>query len=488
MVLLCGETGRSDCSRLIESGKMDISPGKVGFHGMNRTILTVILCVVVAGILYWFIWNDAPYIADDSPEYMMIAGDLRDGALDDLHVRSFGYPLLLVLAHSVEESSRLLYFIQLTLHLVAVILMASYLIRLRVPGILTALFLVLSLLPPSVVITASVLAEVFAEFLIVLGAFLLLLSLEQERTVIRTIMLTVSGLALGLLAVVRPSYQLLFIVLFIVVLLILRSRHAVRKYLLSLFLTVFMIPLLILGACYMYNYNKFGFAGLVPSFGIHLSTKTARVVERLPDEYGEIREILVNNRDSILVEHHSRHTGENYIWRAIPELQEATGLNKPELSDYLVGLNLVLIKQAPLHYVKDVLSAMTLYWFPSTTSNSNFGSRPLQLFWSIVHFLVILVFFLIVLLSVALLFLRWLMPVAIRRAVFPRIEAARDLLPSMILPLTIVVYAMLVSTLFEAGHQRYRTPTDLLVFFITVLGVCSLIDFRSSLRKRRNGR
>ena len=455
---------------------------------MNRSILTVILCVVIAGILYWFVWDDAPYITADSPEYMMIAGDLRDGSLDELHVRSFGYPLLLVLAHSIEEPSRLLYFIQLTLHLAAVILLASYLIRLRVPGMLSALFLVISLLPPSVVITASVLAEAFAGFLIVLATFLLLLSLEQENALIRTIMLAVTSLALGLLAIVRPSYQLLFLVLFVAVLFVLHSRHAVRKYLLPLFLTVFMIPLLILGACYIYNYNKFGFAGLVPSFGIHLSTKTARVVERLPDEYGEIREILVNNRDTILVEHHGRHTGENYIWRAIPELQAATGLDKPELSNYLVRLNLVLIKEAPLHYLKDVLSAMTLYWFPSTTSRSNFGSRSLQMIWSIEHFLITLVFFLIVLLSVALLFARWFLPGEIRRSTFPKLETASSRLPLFVFPLTIIVYAMLVSTLFEAGHQRYRTPTDLLIFFFTILGIHFLMDVRSFPRDKWNSR
>jgi hypothetical protein len=477
-----------DFCQPIEPDDMDISTRKDGLLGMNRTILTVILCIAIAGISYWFLWSDAPFISDDSHEYMKIAGDLRDGVLDDLHVRAFGYPLLMVLARAADEPSRLLYFIQLSLHLAAVLVLAIYLIRLRVPGILTVIFLVLSMLPPSMVITAYVLTEGLSEFLVVVGAFLLLLSLEQERSGTRTVMLIISGLAFGLLAVVRPSYQFLFIVLFGVALLILHFRRAARKNLLVLFLTVGLIPVLILGACYTYNYKKFEFAGLVPSFGIHLSTKTARVVERLPDEYAEIREILINNRDSILVEPYSRHTGENYIWRAITEFHEATGLNKPELSNYLVRMNLVLIKKAPLHYLKDVFSAVSLYWFPSTTEHSNFGSRSMQMLWTIIHFVVILIFFLIVFLLAALLLIRWLLPREIRGKVYQVFGDFNRPLQYFVIPLTVIVYTMLVSALFEAGHQRYRTPTDLLIFLFTVLGIHFVMDIRSSLRRKHDGR
>ena len=91
------------------------------------------------------------------------------------------------------------------------------------------------------------------------------------------------------------------------------------------------------------------------------------------------------------------------------------------------------------------------------------------------------------LLSAAFSFLEWLRPGGIRRLVSPKLETPRARTHLFVLPLTVIVYSMLVSTLFEAGHQRYRTPTDLLIFFVTVLGVGFLTDIRSSLKERRNG-
>jgi hypothetical protein len=46
---------------------------------------------------------------------------------------------------------------------------------------------------------------------------------------------------------------------------------------------------------------------------------------------------------------------------------------------------------------------------------------------------------------------------------------------------------MLASTMIEAGHQRYRTPTDLLIFFFMVLGVYFLRGAWSVLRNKHVG-
>ena len=468
----------------IESSEVDVANREYARHILKFMILILIVLIAIAGLLYWFIWDEAPFMTRDSNDYMNVAVDLQDGQLDEAYFRAPGYPLLLLLTDSADEPSRLLYFVQLSLHLLSVLFIAILLIRLAVPRVYVMFFLVLSLLPPSVVLAVYVLTEALSEFLIVAGTVLLLFSLGKGRSTFKTVPLIISGLAFGFAAVVKPTYQLLFVLLSGIIFLILHFERVNRKKQLLSTLAFFAVPLLIIGGLYAYNYHKFNYIGLTPSFGFHFCTKTARVVERLPDEYAEVREVLVSNRDTILVERHGRHTGENYIWLARPELERITGLDKPGLSKYLTKMNLVLIKKAPLQYLKEVASAMTLYWFPLTTSVSNFDSRSLQLLWSFMHFMVIFVFFLIAVLFAGLVLLRWFLPDEARKKIFPKHENFEGLMPVFIIPLSIIIYAMLVSTMFEAGHQRYRTPTELLVFLLTVLGVRFLIDVRFAASKK----
>jgi len=457
-------------------------------YALRPAIPISIVIILLAGVVYWFMWDDAPFLSDDSREYLSIAADISDGGLDNLYDRSFGYPLLLMLADSTTGPSRSLYFIQLSMHLVAVFLLLYLLIRLQVRGRLIPPFIVLSLLPPGMVITALVLTEGLSEFLIVVGTVLLLLSLERERVPARTLLLFVSGLAFGCAAVVRPAYQLLFVLLALTALLILRARREAVKRRIVLAVCMIAVPACVLGGAYAYSYQRVGFWGLDPSFGIHLSTKTARVVERLPDEYAEVREILVSNRDTILVEPFSRHTGANYIWRAVPELREATGLDKPELSKFLVRMNFLLIRKAPLHYLEDVLNAAVLYWFPSTTGLSNFDSRTVQLVWTIVHFVVVLSFFAVVFLLIVLVPLGRFLPREVGRKILSESGVWERFVPCLVIPFSIILYTMIVSTMFEAGHQRYRTTTDLLIFFFVVSGIHFLNEARSAVRNTHGAR
>jgi hypothetical protein len=60
-------------------------------------------------------------------------------------------------------------------------------------------------------------------------------------------------------------------------------------------------------------------------------------------------------------------------------------------------------------------------------------------------------------------------------------EPSRALFAALfLLPLAIITYTSLTSTMFEVGNPRYRTPTDLLIFYTLVLG----IHFFAQVRKR----
>lgn len=443
------------------------------------TIPALIALMALAGIAYWFVWREAPFTAPDSTDYMRIAADLRDGGLDELHYRAPGYPFILMLAGAGSGPTRSLYATQLCLRLLSVLLVAVYLRRLEVRGALLALFVALALLPPNMVYAAYVLTETPTEFLLIAGTILLLMGLEQGGRLGKTMLLPASGAAFGLAAIVRPTYQLLPVALAATLLLAARSGRAARKRRLAAVCAILLIPAAIVGAYCAHNFSRFGFPGLNPSFGLHLSTKTARVIERLPDEYEDIREMLVQHRDSALVVRDSEHTGENYIWGARPELERVTGLDKPGLSKFLLDLNLILIRRAPLEYLRDVGAAAVLFWFPSTTEHSNFGSRSVQALWSGVHFLVAGCFFLAVLALLGTALLRRLLPDE-SKPVVPRPEDAGIPIPALAIPLAVILYTLLVSTLFEGGHQRYRAPTDLLIYFLLIIGVRFLGRLRSA--------
>ncbi len=448
----------------------------------KRDLLLLIIILAFAGLIYLVAWSGAPYIVQDSHDYIRVAVDLQDGRPEELHDRTPGYPLLLLLTNSVStsEPSRALFWVQLLLHLVSVFLLTLFLNRISVSRVLIAAFLLLSLIPPNVVRTAYVLTETLTEFLLVVGAVLVYFGLEKGISKIRSLLLLISGVAFGLSALVRPTYQLLFIVICgLLLILLLSSRTEKRKWLFAI-VSTFTLSTIIIGGYFGYNSKNFNFSGLTPLSGFNLSTRTVRVIERLPDEYEEIREVLIENRDNDLIARDSSHTGVMYIWQTIPELVEITGLEKPELSHYMLRLNLLLIQKAPLEYLVEVTRAMSTYWFPSSTELSNFDSRLLQLFWTIIHFTVIQSFFIIVFLLLGFALLMRFLPLELRKKLIPTFAANNSLFPlAFLLPLLIVVYTMLISTLMEVGNPRYRTPTDLFVFCFLILGVHFIIQFKN---------
>jgi hypothetical protein len=432
---------------------------------MNFNI-SCILILIFAGVFYSIVWRNAPLETSDTPGYVEVAADLRDGKLDELHDRAPGYPILLLATNSLEPS-RILFLTQLSLYLLSVLLLVVFLNDAGIPKRFTLLFLLLSLIPPSVVNTAYMLTETLAAFLITAGAIALFWWFRNGRMPA----VIVSGLAFALSALVRPAYQLLFVMLTGILLLLLVFTRNGRRRMVVAAVSIFLSSCLVLGGYSLYNRQSFDFFGVSPMLGFNLSTKTVRVIERLPDEYKDIREALISSRDSELTARGGSHTGVMFIWRTIPDLQRLTGLSKVELSKYMLKLNLLLIREAPLEYAVEVSRSLSTYWLPSTTDLSNFNSRAIQLLWATIHFTVVFLFFAV---SVSLLGLWAIMrrlPVEIRNRISDLIEPCRHLFLPFFISISIIVYTMLVSTMVEAGLPRYRTPADLLMFFALVIGL-----------------
>jgi hypothetical protein len=203
-----------------------------------------------------------------------------------------------------------------------------------------------------------------------------------------------------------------------------------------------------------------------------------RVLERLPDQYGPLRDMLIKYRTEELASLNSSHRGEMYIWRALPELKKRTGMDMAELDGRMLELNLRLIRSAPLTYLEEVAHAFSSYWFSASTGLSNFDSRSLQLIWSLIHFALLFLF-----VTFGFAFPGCAAAVVMSSSrIRTGLSGMEHYLPVFLLPLTIIFYTALVSSMVEVGNPRYRIPTDLLIFFVIITGAHFTVRFRAALK------
>ncbi len=440
------------------------------FLGLERRVaLAYGVLFLLAFAVYATIWRDAPLGGIDTPRYVDAARDLADLKVDQLQFRTPGYPLLLLATGSVEKQGKLLFYVALALHFAAVWLVGTVLDSLSfrrwsVVGVAVAL-----LLPPFVENAAYVLSEDLTQFTLVCG-FAGVFHWFRNRSVL---WLAMSALAFAYAGLTRPTYQALAFAISGTLAVCWRVFQQRGRDLARAAAALTLVSTALVGGYATFNYFKFGFWGVTPMLGFHLSTKTIRVLERIPDRDQEVRDILIKHRDAHLTRPHSSHTGYMYIWSAIPELQQATGMSTAELSRHMTKVNLRLIASAPLEYLIEVLRASGAYWLPAVTPVASLDSRALQSFWSLLHFGLVAAFFLqgfLVAGAAAYLGARW-----------RRLKSGGTLLAAIgpsagdwvayLLSATLVVYTMLVSVLVESGVSRVRTPSDIFMVVMIVVGM-----------------
>ena len=440
--------------------------------GLPSRVAAVYMALFVAALgAYVFLWRHTPFVDGDSAQYQRVAQDLADLRLDSLHDRTIGYPLLLALTGSADAPTTALLVASLLLHLASVWLMAMVLQRAGVSRRWLIAFGCLLVLPPFVEPAAWIMTENLAQFTLVAGFACLALGFTPSRIAL----LSLSALAFGYAGLTRPVYQALAIALAGLLLMwpaaCRRAEVAYRDAARAACVLV-AGSMLVLGGMSFVNYVRFDYFGVVPSVGFHLSTKTMPFVERLPDEYALAREILVRGRDAELVKRASIHTGAQTIWHVREELAAATGLSTPELSSYLLRMNLALIRIAPLEYLQEVAKSMAGYWFPPATPLASMHSSALRWLWGALHAAVTGVFFLqlAVLAGVGVFEASKRIAGARDRALVPWAGASAFQALAFALAGAIVFYTMLLSNFLDIGDPRQRRPTDVLVVFLCVLG------------------
>jgi hypothetical protein len=442
----------------------------------------IIALLVAASVFYYFYWPEAPVVWRDTKGYMQAARDLRDLSSERLPDRTPGYPILLLITGSSEHVGRPLFVVELCLHMLFTFALARLLFKLRFGFPSVCLFVVIFLLPPFVSMAGGAATENLTTFFLVISFVLLTLWLEKGSTALAIGW----GFAGTLSALVRPTFLLLVPLIALFLILIHRvfrtafigHGHFSRGLLFSV-----LAWLLIVGGLLISNYSRFNFIGITPLTGGHLATKTARFVERLPSSYGTIREILIRERDKAITKEGSAHTGNNYIWAARDTLKTITGKSDAEFAKFLTKMSTDLILASPMEYLSEVARSFSTIWFPYTNELTDRNSKALQVLWSVGELSLVGFFLIQGITFLGGLFLSRLS--GIKRLFSLMIEedpVQRLSLVVYALVWAFVIYNALISSAFDIGDPRYRTPLDGLILMSIFVGIGIWKSMKTSMR------
>jgi hypothetical protein len=436
-----------------------------------RSAIFYLVLFAAAFVVYTKLWSRAPILAPDSYGYMEVAEDLSNFHLDRLHARPPGYPAFLVLTGSGERLTRALFYSSLGLHFIAIWLLAAVLFQLGITGFWLNSFPVLLVLPPYVEFAAYVLTETLTEFLLAVGFSCLVLWFLRRKG---EYLLLIAGVAIACSALTRPTYQALAVVIAGFLLLACRGftqRPLPYRQIIRASLVLVTTSILFIGGFSLVNYLKFNFFGIYTLTGFNISTRTVKFIERLPDEYAAVREALIEARDAELTKRDGDHTARLSYWLAMPDLIRITGLEGPALSHYMLRLNLLLIRKAPLEYLEEVFASFSSYWLPSSTQLANGGSRTLQFVWAILQLCIVAVFALQAMVIFGLTVFTFSRRLPWRKSVSEsRFDLPEGCLFAYALAVTIVLYGAVLTAAVEIGEPRYRVPTEPLLVFMCFLG------------------
>lgn len=429
-----------------------------------RVAMFYILIGFAGLVAYGLLWPNAPVIEGDSPQYLEVARDLRDFRIDEIHDRTPGYPALLAVTGSADAPTRTLLYASLFLHFASVWLLAMALHVVGMSPKTLMAFGVLLSLPLYVEPAAYVMTENIAQFALAAGLAGLVLWFTKRQM----IWLLAASLAIAYAGFSRPVYQLLAFAIAVGLMLcpgIVRRLGLTTRNAFTAATVLVLGSAVILGGLCVRNYSNFGYFGVTPTFGLHLTTKTTSLLERLPDEYAVARDILIRERDAQLVKPGGKHNGTQAIWHAREELSKALGLRTPELSAYLVKMNLRLIAQSPLEYLEEVGRSAAAYWFPAVGPLAALGSSALRWLWALLHLAVV-----VILIATAGPVMRQI----------PRQPIGTVSMPATawLLSAGIVVYTMLLSCFLDIGEPRQRRPTDVLLVFMCFIGAQAWMRMR----------
>ena len=317
-------------------------------------------------LVLWAIY--APVAYGDTGSYLRSAGVLSQGTLAGYDgTRVPGYPAFIAL---VGLDPQRVYAAQLLLGWLITLLLylwAWQATRRPVMGAIVAFGY--TLIPGQFLFEANLLTETLTAFLLVLG-FVLHFAVERSATSSRQLLAAAGlGLTAGAVGLVRILFYPFAV--WLLPLVWTAGGDAWRTRLLRT--AVFLLPALALLLGWVgYINSTYGFLAPTTMGGYNLVQHTGVFFEYLPDEYATIRDTYLRYREARLAE---RGDQTNTIWEAIPELTEVSGLGFYDLSRELQRLSLLLIREHPDLYLRNIAEGWLgfwkapVYWDPALVSH-----------------------------------------------------------------------------------------------------------------------
>ena len=415
-----------------------------------RADRAVVVLLGTTSTLAFFVWGGATRPMEDTVDYRLAASILRSG-WDTMVDRAPGYPLVLVATGADRADGAVLFLVQLLVHAAAVLLVVDLARRIEIGPRGRFVLAALLVMPPVLQGAAFAGTEVWAELGVVSTLWFLARWYDDRSWV----WLVSAGVAVGLLSMVRPTYQLLVVPLAVIVgLLAHRASGRPARSILTLATPV----VVVVGTLVAANAVRFDTPAVDRLLPYHLSEKTALVIEELPASDEPARSILVAERDRLLVED-GEHSPAAFLFNSRSRLERATRLTGAALDRWVLRRDLRLIRDHPLSYLSSVESAGVAYVQVDSRDAADGGRVWLAGVWHLLH------------LGLAALFLgvAVLVPgVALTRGM------DRRLLLTRVLCWLIVGYTALVTVLLVNGEPRTRAPTDPLLALLLVSGLAFL--------------
>jgi uncharacterized membrane protein YtjA (UPF0391 family) len=415
----------------------------------------------------WLARVYAPIEYGDTGSYFRSAAVLAQGSLNGYDgTRVPGYPLFVALMRLDPER---VWFGQMALGLGISLLLYLWTLRItRKPTLGALVGGLYNLIPGQFLFEANLLTETLTGFLVILSLFIV----HRLRGEARPWVAGALGVLAGVAAAAAGLVRILFYPL-VVWLLPFVWVGGVGSWKTRLGRTAWVAApaAILLGGWIAFIDSSYGFLAPSTMGGYNLVQHTGVFFEYLPDEYAPLRDTYLKYRDARLAE---RADQTNTIWEAIPELSEVTGLNFYDLSRELQKASLLLIREHPDLYARNVALGWVnfwkapVYWEPDRVESST--ARTWLTRWAGAGRVLCLA------VNAAYLLLMALLPFPIAR--LRNLRKDSDWLMSA----GLIAAASVVQTLLDHGdNPRFLVPLQMLVLMTVVVGVYRAFESRPRL-------
>jgi hypothetical protein len=423
------------------------------------TLTAVLVLCLAALAVYSILWTQAPVKYPDSNALIDMANDIRDGSLDEMRDRAVGVPLLML----VFGTGRGFFYFCLLSYLAATMLLAWCMVELGISRWLVWAATIFMLVPQHVQVAGMLMTEGPATAMLIVALVSLLAYLRRGGMAL----LVVTALLFGFSAYVRPTFQMLGVLVGGLLFLYRAESDRYRRAAVAVTLSA----IVLVGAYVLHNRVKFGWTALTNGMGYSLGTRTTSVYDRIADP--ELREIVVRNRNQIFAT--SGHITQT--WYAVRKELTEKGMDPQEVARIAQRENMRLIKISPFAYLQQVCQSFGYYFQPFLTPLLEaFG--PLRYGFAVMTEAILAIFLLVQMT----LWGGWITGRYVGRK-----DLQLELPFAWVLPTMIILYTMLISCAVDLGEPRYRVVTDPLIIFVTVYGVAVLQAFRGKFREGDTG-